>query len=116
MRYWPFVRGIHQSPLNFPHEGQRRGALMFSFVCAWTNSWVNNGDAGDLRRHRPHYDVIVMNAVFLQETHKDTGGVIINSNPDLQSTTLCAVAILFVKLTETGNIIKYSLEMIYDEV
>ena len=26
----------------------------------WTNSWANNGDAGDLRRHRAHYDVIVM--------------------------------------------------------
>ena len=25
-----------------------------------TNGWVNNGEAGDLRRHRAHYDVIVM--------------------------------------------------------
>ena len=24
------------------------------------NSWANNGDAGDLRRHHTHYDVIVM--------------------------------------------------------
>ena len=24
------------------------------------NGWVNNGEAGDLRRHRAHYDVIVM--------------------------------------------------------
>ena len=29
-------------------------------VCTWTNSWANNEDAGDLRRHRTHYDVIVM--------------------------------------------------------
>ena len=21
LRYWPFVRGIHRSPENFPHEG-----------------------------------------------------------------------------------------------
>ena len=27
---------------------------------AWTDSWANSGDAGDLRRHRAHYDVIVM--------------------------------------------------------
>ena len=27
--YWPFVRGIHRSPVN-PHKGQWRGALMFS--------------------------------------------------------------------------------------
>ena len=24
------------------------------------NGWVNNREAGDLRRHRAHYDVIVM--------------------------------------------------------
>ena len=49
--YWPFVRGIHRSPVNFRHKGQWHGALMFSFICAWINSWVNNGGAGDLRRH-----------------------------------------------------------------
>ena len=59
-RYWPFVRGFHRSPVNFPHKGQRRGAYMFLFICAWTNAWVNNRDAGDLRHHRTHYDVIVM--------------------------------------------------------
>ena len=26
----------------------------------WNNRWANNGDAGDLRRHRAHYDVIGM--------------------------------------------------------
>ena len=59
-RYWPFVRGIHRSPVNSPHKGQWRGALMFSFICAWINGWLNNGDAGDLRRHSAHYDVTVM--------------------------------------------------------
>ena len=58
--YWPFVRGIHRSPVNFPHKGQWRGALMFSLICAWTNSWANSGDAGDLRRHLTHHGVIVM--------------------------------------------------------
>ena len=59
-RYWPFVRGFHRSPVNCPHKGQWRGALMFSLICAWINAWVNNREAGDLRRHRPHHDVIVM--------------------------------------------------------
>ena len=59
-RYWPFVRGIHRSPVNSPHKCQWLGALMFSFICAWINCWVNNRDADDLRRHRAHYDVIVM--------------------------------------------------------
>ena len=33
-RYRPFVRGIHRSPVNSPHKGQWRGALMLSLVCA----------------------------------------------------------------------------------
>ena len=45
---------------NSPHKGQWHGALMFSLICAWTNGWVNNRDAGDLRRHCAHYDVTVM--------------------------------------------------------
>ena len=45
---------------EFPSQSQRRGALMFFFICAWTNGWVNNRDAGDLRRHRAHYDITVM--------------------------------------------------------
>ena len=28
-RYWPFVRGIHWSPVNSPHKGQWHGALFF---------------------------------------------------------------------------------------
>ena len=59
-RYWPFVRGIHRSPVNSPHKGQRRGALIFSLICVWINGWVNNREAGDLRRYRAHYDVSVM--------------------------------------------------------
>ena len=59
-RYWPFLPGIRRPPVNSPHKGQWRGALMFSLICAWTNGWVNIRDAGDLRRHRPHYEVTVM--------------------------------------------------------
>ena len=59
-RYWPFVRGIHQWPVNSPHKGLWRGALMFSLICAWINGWINNRGAGDLRRYCTHYDVIVM--------------------------------------------------------
>ena len=59
-RYWPFVRGIHRSPVNSPHKGQWRGALMFSLICIRINGWVNNDEAGDLRRHRAHYDVTLM--------------------------------------------------------
>ena len=56
-------------PVNSPHKGQWRGALMFSLICAWINDWVNNCETGDLRCHRGHYDVnVVIN--MLQRTRK----------------------------------------------
>ena len=68
-RNWPFVRGIHRSPVNSPHKGQWRGALMYSLICVWINDWVNNREAGDLRPNRAHYDVTVMDLwCFLQST------------------------------------------------
>ena len=64
-RNWPFVREIHRTPVNFPHKGQWRGALMFSLIYAWINDWVNNREAGDSRRQHGHYDVIVMTGLIL---------------------------------------------------
>ena len=56
------------SPVNgeFPHKCQWHGALMFSLICAWINSWVNNREAGDLRPYRARSDVSGMNCVNLQ--------------------------------------------------
>ena len=68
LSHWSFVLGILRSPVNSPQKGRRRGALMLSLVCVWTNGWVNNRDARDLRRHRAHYDVTVM-----QSTHEPHG-------------------------------------------
>ena len=42
------------------HKGQWRRSLVFSLICAWINGSVNDREAGDLRRHSAHYDVIVM--------------------------------------------------------
>ena len=59
-RYWPFVQGIHRSPVNSLHKGQSHRALMSSLIYAWINDCINNREAGDLRRHCAHYDVTVM--------------------------------------------------------
>ena len=59
-RYWPFAWGIHRSPINSPYKGQWRGTLMFSLICARINCWVHSREAGDLRHHHTHYDVIVV--------------------------------------------------------
>ena len=40
-------------------------SLMFSFICAWINGWINNREAGYLRRHWAHYDATVMKKVNL---------------------------------------------------
>ena len=71
LRYWPFVRGICRTLVNFPCKGQWRGALMFSLTCTWINDWVNNSEAGDLRCHCTHYDIIVMDlSYFIACWHK----------------------------------------------
>ena len=57
---WIHLLWMHSLVMNSPHKGQWRGALMFSLICTWTNGWVNNRDAGDLRCHRTHYNVTVM--------------------------------------------------------
>ena len=64
-RYWPFVRGIYRSLVNSPPKGKWRGTLMFSLICTRINCWVNNREAGDLRRDLTHFDVIVMDYIHL---------------------------------------------------
>ena len=56
-RYWPFMRGTAEFPTQRPVT---RSFDEFFFICAWIKDWVNNHEAGDLRRHCAHYDVIVM--------------------------------------------------------
>ena len=59
-RYWPFARGIHRSPVDFPHKGLVTLALIFYLTLAKINDWINNQIAGDLRRHDVHCDVNIM--------------------------------------------------------
>ena len=75
-RYWPFVRGIHRSRW-IPHT-IARDAELWCFLLAWLNDWVNSRKAGDLRRHRGHYDVNVMyvlNCVLLDTEQVYLGGL-----------------------------------------
>ena len=58
---------LHRSPVNSSHRGQWRGALILSLICVRKNGWVNNGEAGDLRRHRAHYDVIIMYELMMTQ-------------------------------------------------
>ena len=51
---------VGNSLVNSPHNGQCHGASMFSLICAWTNGWVNDRDAGGLRCLCAHYHVTLM--------------------------------------------------------
>ena len=52
--------GNHRSPVDSPHNGKWRGALMSFLIGAWKYGWANNRHAGDLRRHHAHYNIIVI--------------------------------------------------------
>ena len=43
---------------EFPAKTPEARSFVISLI-AWINGWVINRDAGDLRRHCAHYDVIV---------------------------------------------------------
>ena len=56
----PFWRGFTSQqwiPLTEASDVELWWSL---FICTQTNGWINNRDAGDLRHHHGHYDVIVM--------------------------------------------------------
>ena len=82
-RNWPLCAGNSPVPVNSAHKGQWRGALMFSLICVWINGLVNNREAGDLRRHRGHFDVNVMlsfypcihNSSFYESVHVRSSGI-----------------------------------------
>ena len=45
---------------EFPAQRPATRSFDVFFDLAWTNGWVSNRDAGDLRRHLAHYDVTVI--------------------------------------------------------
>ena len=53
---------VENSPVTGEFPAQRPVTRSFDifFDLTWINGWVNIGEAGDLRRHRAHYDVNVM--------------------------------------------------------
>ena len=54
---------------------------MFSFICSSKNAWVNNREAGDLRRRRTHYDFIVMRYNHDYAKHSTMAGILDTPDP-----------------------------------
>ena len=63
-RYWPFLRGIHRSPVNSRIKASDAELWCFLWSAHWINGWVNNRGTGDLRQDRVRYNVIVMDTRF----------------------------------------------------
>ena len=59
-RDWPLVLGIHRSAVNSPTKVSDAKLWCVLWSAPWINGCVNNREAGNLRHHRAHYDVIVM--------------------------------------------------------
>ena len=56
-RYWPFVRGIHRSPVDSGHKDQWCGRLGVFYLCL-------NKRLSKQSRHRAYYEVIVMHMIY----------------------------------------------------
>ena len=104
-RCWPFVREIHRSPVNSPHKGQWRGALMFSLICVWINCWVKSREAGDLRHNRAHYDAIVMYYPIYMKVIAETSK---QQNSIMTQTTCICLRCASKWLTSWNSLIKVS--------
>ena len=107
-RYWPFVRGIHRSPVNSPIKGQWHGALMFFLICVWINGWVNNGETGDLRHHRAHYDVRLM---ICNNLEKNPWNKISNDNSFFKSS---CILLGFVRIRTLPGFIRHGSDSMND--
>ena len=72
-RYWPFVRCAGNSPATGEFPTQRPVTRSFDvfFDLRLINGWVNNGEAGDLRRHRAQYIVTIMLLAFFQVSNTE---------------------------------------------
>ena len=53
------------SPVPGEFPAQKPVTQTFDLICVWINGWVNNREAGDLRRYRAHYDVTVKYHIFI---------------------------------------------------
>ena len=64
LSYWELIENISR---KFTYNGQWCRASMFSLIYTWTNGWLNNQDAGDLRCYHAHYDVTVMYGTWVRD-------------------------------------------------
>ena len=78
------MRRIHRSPVNSLTKANDAERWCFLWSAPTEiNDWLNNGEAGDLRRHRADYDVTVMGGI-LKTINSVPIGALVTSIPDVQ--------------------------------
>ena len=80
-----------------PRTKASDAALMFCLICVWINGWLNNREAGDLRRYRAHCGVIVM--VYTRRIEKNKAAGLQTS----YSTWYAGLKLYIVKVTFGSN-------------
>ena len=100
-----------------PNKGQWHAALVFSLICTWINGWVNNREAGDLRRRRVYYDVMAWKRFpqYWPFARKFTGGFP-HKGPKLRTLYCFFVAILnklLNKQSSCHHFLRYDAKMTY---
>ena len=70
-RYWPFVRGIHRSPVTgeFPTQGPVTWSVDVLFDLRPNKRLSKQWGGWWYETHRAHYDVIVMNDDYYTKAH-----------------------------------------------
>ena len=66
----------YTGPGEFPAQRPVMRSFDVSLICVWINGWVNHRKAGDLRRYRAHYDVIVMLSPHSKRFRRDSNATV----------------------------------------
>ena len=90
---------VENSPVSGEFPAQRPVTCSFDvfFDLRLINRWVNNGEAGDLRRYRAHYDVILMHLMRLWFGSMSGGTTMLTSSKCcVISTRICHALYYFI--------------------
>ena len=67
--YWPFVRGIHRSPVDSPHIGPVIWSFDVFFMFSWTCCWINSYQWSEIPWHS--YDITGINTARCHNLFSD---------------------------------------------
>ena len=85
--------GEFTGPRWIPHTKASDAELWCFFICVWINDWLNNREAGDMRRHHAHYDSSVMDPFDNISSARRTGPHGCKSRHGVNIPSICEVGL-----------------------